>query len=128
SSTYRLQIFNDDVLFQSSNIRLLFDITVHPIISLGILLGIVGLLLGYNTKKILIMSILNGVIFSIMTLGRWYFLRTFLFLIIGYFLIKQKNILPQRKSNKNNRLIKIVTSAVVIALVFMSNFRAQKNS
>lgn len=52
SSTYRLALFDSDILYQSSNVRLLlFDIILEPLINLGILLGIVGFYLNYKTKK-----------------------------------------------------------------------------
>lgn len=129
ASTYRLEIFNSDILYQSSNVRLLFDILIHPIISTGILLGIVGFLLGYRTKKILFVSILNGIVFSIMTLGRWYFLRIFFFLIIGYFLVsRHKDMIPRNIFKKNKKILSLLIPIASIAMIFMSSFRSQDGS
>lgn len=129
-STYRLAIYNDSVLFQSSNERLLlFDIIINPIISFGILLGIVGLLLGHRVAKLLIFSILNGVIYSVMTLGRWYFLRIVIFLIVGYFFISRyRKVIPGNILKKNKKKLGLISIIAITALLLMSNYRATNES
>lgn len=128
SSKYRLAVFNGNILYQSSNIRILFDLLVEPIINIGLLLGIVGLFLGYKTKKLLILSILNAIVFSVMTLGRWYFLRIFFFLVLGYFFIsKHKKIIPKNILKKNKKILAIVIPISIFAMIIMSFIRSEQD-
>lgn len=129
ASTYRTAIYSTNILYSSNTIERAFDYIIQPMIVTGLLLGGLSTLLGFKYRKLFIISVLNAILYSIMTLGRWYFLRIIAFLLLGYLLLilTRKTNLNKKVLRSNKRLLLVLLPVGFIAIL-VSSFRANNTN
>lgn len=133
ASVYRTEIYENNILYGSEIIQQLFNFLIQPFMLTMLLLGCCGFILGVKgMKKLFFLSVVNVSVFSVMTLGRWYFLRIILFLILALFLVSifknsSKHFLLYFKKRKKN-IYFIIAPLFTCVLVLISLFRQNSTS